>query len=158
MLKFQFRLATLQKLREIARDERRTQLAESQRADAALEHEQAEVDAERGRLQGECRAIGGPGRLDLPRLAEVQRYAESLRRDAESLERQRRSLAVEIERRRLATIEADRDVRSLEKLREHQWAAHRQIEERQTVKRLDESAARAVAVARSSQDDDETPH
>ena len=154
MSKFQFRLATLQKLREMARDERRAQLAESQRADAALERQQADVHAERTRLQTECRTSGGPGLLNLAQLFEAQRYAESLRCDAETLQRDRQSLAVEIERRRRAAIEADREVRSLEKLREHQWTAHRQIEERQTVKRLDESAARTAAVARFLQDDE----
>ena len=61
-----------------------------------------------------------------------------------SLQRQRQALAAEIDRRRQALLEADRDVRTLEKLRENQLQAHRQEEERQEGKRLDEAALQAT--------------
>ncbi len=50
-------------------------------------------------------------------------------------------MATEIERRRQALVEADREVRVLEKLRERQAEQHRREEDLQEAKRLDEVAA-----------------
>ena len=47
-------------------------------------------------------------------------------------------MAAEIERRRQALVEADREVRVLEKLRERQLEQHRREEELRETKRLDE--------------------
>ena len=140
MSKFHFRLATLLRLRETTRDERRVQLAEAQRADAELQSQLTRLDVEQEQLQRECRTAAGPGAVDLPRLVEAQQYAAALRAQEAELQQQRQALAVEIDRRRQALLEADRDVRTLEKLRENQLQAHRQEEERQEGKRLDEAA------------------
>lgn len=140
MSKFHFRLATLLKLRETARDERRMELAEAHRADAELERRLEQLDAQRKQLQRECREAAGPGPIDLRRLIEAQRYASTLRARVDEVQRQRQTLAMEIDRRRQAAIEADREVRTLEKLRNHQAQAHRQQDDRQEAKRLDEAA------------------
>ena len=144
MSKFHFRLATLLRLRETARDERRVQLADVQRADAELQGRLARLDIQRKQLQEECRTAGGPGNVDLPHLVETQQYASALRAQEAELLRQRRALATEIDRRRQALLAADRDVQTLEKLRENQSQTHRQDEERQEGKRLDESALQAM--------------
>ena len=140
MAKFHFRLATLLRIRETARDERRVELAEVQRTEAELHRRWVQLDAQRKQLQHECRQAAGPGPVYLPRLTEAQRYGATLRTQAIDLQEQRRTLAVEVERRRGALIEADAQVRTLEKLRENQWETHRQDEERQESKRLDETA------------------
>ena len=140
MAKFHFRLATLLRIRETARDERRVELAEVQRTEAELHRRWVQLDAQRKQLQHECRQAAGPGPVDLPRLTEAQRYGATLRTQAIDLQEQRRTLAVEVERRRGALIEADAQVRTLEKLRENQWETHRQDQERQEAKRLDETA------------------
>ena len=144
MPKFHFRLATLLRLRETTRDDCRVQLAEAQRADAELQAQSARLDAEQQQLQRECRTAGGPGTVDLPHLVEACRYASALRAQEAELQQQRRALDAEIDRRRQALLAADRDVRMLEKLRENQWQAHRQAEERQEGKRLDETALQAA--------------
>jgi flagellar protein FliJ len=60
---------------------------------------------------------------------------------------QRKQLAVEIERRREALLAANREVRVLEKLRDHQMERYREEENRRDIKRLDEVAGqRAAAV------------
>lgn len=140
MAKFQFRLATLLRLREATRDERRVQLAEVQRADAELQSQLEQLTREQEQLQRDCRQAAGPGAVDLPRLVEAERYAATLRTQETDIHQQRQTLAVEIERRRQVVIEADRDVQSLEKLRDNQSQAHRQEEDRQEGKRLDEAA------------------
>ena len=144
MSNFQFRLATLLRLREVTRDERRLQLAEVQRTDAELEGELARLDIEQTQLQQECRTAAAPGAVDLGRVLGAQQYASTLRAAATELKQQRRSLAVEIDRRREALLAADRDVRSLEKLCQRDLQARRQNEVRQEAKRLDEAALQVV--------------
>ena len=145
MPKFHFRLATLLRLREDARDERRVELADSQRADAELEMQLSRLQAEQRQLQGECRKAAAPGSVDVSRLAEAQAYAATLREREAGVQRKRQTLAVEIERRRAALLEADRDVQTLEKLRDHQSDAYRQEEDRREGKRLDEAALQTTA-------------
>jgi flagellar export protein FliJ len=142
MAKFHFRLATLLRLRETVRDERRVQLAEVERADADLQARLTGLERQRQQLQRECRTAAGPGEVDVPHMVEAHQYAVALQVQEADIEQQRRSLAAEIERRRQALIEADRDVQTLEKLRESQRQSHRQEEERQEGKRLDEAALR----------------
>jgi flagellar protein FliJ len=151
MTRFHFRMATLLRLRESARDERRLELADSQRADAQLQSRQDWFRAEQRQIQCERRAAAGPGEVDLPRLIERQRYAAALRAQAADTARQREILAEEINRRRQSLVEADRDVQTLEKLRENQRMAHRLEEERQEGKRLDEAALQTINM------EDETP-
>lgn len=144
MSKFHFRLATLLRLRQTARDELRVQLGESQRADTELQHRLTAVGAEQQRLQGECRAAAGPGVVDLARLVDAHHFATALRVQEADLERKRQELALEIARRRQAVLVADRNVHTLEKLREHQVQAHRLGEDRQEAKRLDEAGLQAA--------------
>jgi flagellar export protein FliJ len=144
MSQFHFRLATLLRLRQSTRDERRVELAEVQRADAELEGQLTRLAARQERLRGECRKAAGPGEVDLARLAESHQYAALLQTQEDELVRQRLALAIEIDRRRQSLLEADREVRTLEKLRENQIEAHRQNKNRQEIKRLDEAALLAA--------------
>lgn len=146
MTTFHFRLATLLRLREIARDERRVELADSQRLDAALESQLAQLAVEQKLLQDDCRRAGGPGTVNVSQLAVTQQYAATLRGQEAELQERRRTLAAEIDQRRQAAIEADRDVKSLEKLRESQLRAFRQNEDRQEGKLLDEAALQTADV------------
>jgi flagellar export protein FliJ len=82
--------------------------------------------------------------VDLARLAESHQYAALLQTQEDELVRQRLALAIEIDRRRQSLLEADREVRTLEKLRENQIEAHRQNKNRQEIKRLDEAALLAA--------------
>ncbi|MGW8256825.1 MAG: hypothetical protein ACWGMZ_05005, partial [Thermoguttaceae bacterium] len=125
MAKFKFRLATLLKLREAARDERRTQLAQAFRADEILQDHQDQVADEFDSLKKLCRKAGGPGSVDLDLLLESQRYEVVLKIHQRRLNEQRQQLALEIERRRAALLTANREVQILEKLREHQAREHK---------------------------------
>lgn len=145
MAKFQFRLATLLRLREDTRDERRAELAEVQQADEELRARLTRLQAEQRQLQSECREAAAPGVIDISRLAESEAYAATLREQEADLQRQRETLAIEIERRREALLEAEREVQTLEKLREHQADAYRQEENRREGKRLDEAAMQTAA-------------
>jgi flagellar protein FliJ len=140
MSTFHFQLATLLRLRETARDERRGELAETRRADTELQRQLTRLMQEQERLQHDYRTAAGPGAVDVSRLIEAQQYALTLRAQQAELERQRQALATEIDRRRQALIEADRELRTLERLRQRQWEIHQQEDDRQDGKRLDEAA------------------
>lgn len=141
MARFQFRLATLLRIRESARDERRAQLAEAFLADQKLNEHRAELESQAEALrQGNGRP--GPGLLDVDRLLGAHRFQLLLMAQLQQVEVQSKKLAVEIEKRRQLLVAADREVRVLEKLRETWQARHHQEQQLQEMKQLDEVASR----------------
>lgn len=146
MARPRFRLATLLRLREAARDERRAALAEAYRVDDVLARRAEELDQELARLRARMRRVAGPGKVDVDELLEAQRYELSLRAGRQRLDEQRGSVAEEIERRRELLGEANREVRVLEKLREKQARRYRDEQARREIKLLDETAQRRAAL------------
>ena len=140
MPKFRFRLATFQKLREAVRDERQAALNEALQIDDLLAERQRETNRDIAAALSRARAGVGPGLVDVDMLIEVQRYDLALRGQLAQLQRQRQTLAGEIERRRAALVEANRDVRVLEKLHDKQLTRHREEESVRERKQLDEIA------------------
>jgi flagellar protein FliJ len=146
MARFQFRLAALLRLRELARDERRTQLAEALRLVDQLRSWFDEIEAQ---LRGAQQALTpSPGAVDVDRLLNATRYELVLRAEQRQLQQQEAALAGELEKRRQALIAADRDVRSLERLRETQQERHLEQEDQRARKDLDEVALRRYAAER----------
>jgi len=140
MSKFRFRLATLRKLREIRRDELRTKLAEASRATQMLDEQIMAVGSELTNLLNEQRAAIA-GSADVNVLLETQRYQAILRAQQSTMRDQAGILEAEVERRRLAVVEADKEVRLLEKLNERQRNEHQKQLQRAEVKELDEIAS-----------------
>lgn len=140
MSKFKFRLSALLRLREMTRDERRAALAEAYRVDDTLRKQLDRLSEELNSLKTICRQAAGPGRVNIDCLVETQRYEMAMKVQQSQIVRQRETVAAEIDRRRQALIAADRDVRVLEKLREHQADQFRREEEHKDAKRLDEVA------------------
>jgi flagellar export protein FliJ len=147
MAKFKFRLATLLKIREATRDERQSELAEAYRADDILNERLDQIHGELGDILNRCRKAVGPGEVNIDLLIESQRYDVMLRAYEKQTLEQKKRLAVEIERRREALLAANREVRVLEKLREHQIERHREEENRRDIKRIDEIAVQRAAAA-----------
>lgn len=139
-MRFQFRLQTLLRLREAARDERREQLAEVMRIDDALRKQLTELEG----FQTEARALQrlGVGRVDVDRLLEAQRYEAVVALEILHVERQRVTVAEEMNKRREALVEADREFKVLEKLREKRLQEHGAEVLAQEMKVLDEAAGR----------------
>ena len=142
MAKFQFRLSTLLKIREAARDQRRSALAQAYQAEAIVRKKEEELSDQVTQLRRQYRQAAQPGALQVDRLVERQRYELVLGAEQNHSRQQLRQLEEEIERRRIALVEADRDVRVLETLREKKKQAHEMKEYRQEVKQLDEVAGR----------------
>jgi flagellar FliJ protein len=140
MGRFIFRLEPLLKLREARRDECRAALAEGYRVDEVLRKQLDNLNRELDALREYCRRKASPGGIDIDRLVEAQRFELVTKVQQKNIAQQRETVAAEIERRRRALVEADRDVRALEKLRERQAELHRREEEVREVRRLDEVA------------------
>ena len=118
MPKFRFRLQTLQRLREMNRDELRVRLAEAFQAEQILTQQRDAVAAEAAALAATRRQLMTDGSMDVTRLLESQRYQLLLEAQSRTLAEQATRLAEEVDVRRQAVVEADRQVRVLDKLRE----------------------------------------
>ena len=140
MAKFRFRLATLQRLREIRRDELRAKLAEAIKAAQMLSEQIHQVSNELVELQ-EVQRVAASGNANVNTLMETQRYQSVLMTQRSTMQDQTKILAEEIERRRLAVVEADKEVRVLEKLHERQLEEHQKALQLAEVKEMDEVAS-----------------
>jgi flagellar FliJ protein len=137
---FRFRLETLLRLRMAERDQRRTDLAKALRAEAMLQGEERKLQAEQRTLTEQSRSLKAPGAANVEALLATHRYEGLLSVQAKQIAAQLAQVSAETERRRLVLVEADREVRVLEKLRERQADVHRTNEQRQEAKAFDELA------------------
>jgi flagellar protein FliJ len=137
---FSFRLQTLLRLRLAARDERRADLAKALRAEELLQKQQVALQGEQAEMANRARQLKGPGTGDVEALLHTHRYEIVLGSRLRLLAAQMAEVAAETERRRLALVEADRQVRMLEKLRERKAADYRHDQERREAKQFDEQA------------------
>ena len=141
MARFRFRLQTLRRLREIHRDEQRGRLAAAFEAERILTEQRTQLAAEAIALGDAQRHLMRQGVLDVNQLLSVQRYQLTLEAQARTLADQAARLSEEVERRRQSLVEADREVRVLDKLEERQRREHREAADRAETKVLDEVAA-----------------
>lgn len=146
MTKYRFRLETVRRLRAAQRDELRRKLADAHQAAAMLEEQQHAVSAEIAALQEFQRGAIGDGTTEVNRLLEAHRYQAVLRAQLATLQSQAEVLTEEIERRRERVVEADRQVRVLDKLDQRKQREHRLESHRAEVKELDEIASRTREV------------
>jgi flagellar FliJ protein len=137
---FRFRLQTLLRLRIAERDQRRTELAKALRAEAMLRQRQVSLQEEQSGLAGRERQLKSPGVADVDALLQAHRYEIVLAAQMRQLNDQIAQVVAESERRRQVLVEADRQVRVLEKLRDRQATTHRQEEQRLETKQFDELA------------------
>jgi flagellar export protein FliJ len=142
MARFTFRMATLLKLRESARDERQAQLVKARQAADILRRQRETLEQEAQRLDQQSRNAVRPGPIDVDRLLHSRRYELLLRVQQQDLLQRQQVVDAELARRQQALVEANREVRVLELLREKQWVRHRDEEARQEMKEIDEVAQR----------------
>ncbi|MCH7872679.1 MAG: hypothetical protein IID33_13360, partial [Planctomycetes bacterium] len=125
MKPFRFRLATLLRLREAARDRHRANLAQAFEADDVLQQRRTQLADEVGHLERRNRTAGSAGPIEVDALIAAQRYTMILQAEDRMIAQQREVVAEEIERRRQQLVAADRDLKVLEKLREKHLLRHR---------------------------------
>lgn len=141
MSKYRFRLETLAKLRIAQRDQHRAALADGYRAEQILAEQRTALAEEAAAVRELQRTALAAPYANVSQLVESQRYALVVHARQQMLQDQAARLAVEVERRRLALVEADRAVRALEKLDERRHDEHRQHQARVAQKELDEVAS-----------------
>ena len=137
---FRFRLETLLRLRIAERQERRAELAKALRAEEMLRADQTRLAVEQGEIAERARTLKSPGAANVDALLSAHRYEVVLAAKARQLAQQMIQIAAETERRRQVLLEADRQVRVLEKLRERQVAAATAEANRVETSQLDELA------------------
>jgi flagellar protein FliJ len=142
MSKYRFRLETLQQVREAERNRQRARLADAYRAEEILEQQRTELKEQFEELRQQQRALVEGPSLNIDALQAAARYEPALRSQEQVLIEQQQMLTAETERRRLALVEANRDVRILELLDERGRETHRREEQRADGKELDEIANR----------------
>lgn len=139
MRTFVFRFAALLRYRRNRRDLTRQLLAQTLAAQRELVGRRAELEAVQHELQDELRAGGQQGPLDIDRLAARRYYAGRLAGELLGLERNEELVTHQLSLCRQALLEADRDVKVLEKLEERQQADFRYEQERREGRELEEA-------------------
>lgn len=122
MTAFRFRLQTLLRLREGERRQRQLELAQAREAERILLDQIATLEYETGEVQNRVRAAQAPGAVLVDAILELQRYTIQLRAQVRLGQERLEQVRAEVERRRTIVMEADRQVRTLEKLRDKQAA------------------------------------
>ena len=138
MAGFVFRLQPLLNLRAAERDRRREQLADAYRAAEILQQQMEQLAQETKNTRQQTSKASQPGEVVVDYLLNSHRYELLLRAQTQQLREQQQHVDVEIERRRQALLEADRELRALEKLRERQQDEFRRMEHRRQMRELDE--------------------
>ena len=146
MAKFSFRLQTLLKLRLATRDERLLQLTEAYRAGDVLEQRLGEVQNDLRELKGQTLREAEPGPINVDLLLDAHRYELVLNAQKHGISQQQQAVEAETDQRRQALVDANRQVRVLETLREKQVDRHRLEEHRKQQKELDEIAGRSKPI------------
>ena len=136
-----FRLATLLKLREQTRAERRRELAQAFDAERILRERTAQMQADIEATQQRTRSAA-KGNVNVETLLHARRYELTVKAQLADVNNQIAQVLDEIERRRQALLEADRDVKVLEKLRELQAEQHAALEQKRESRQLDEAGLR----------------
>jgi len=138
-------MESLLRLRKAARDERREELAQAEFAAEKLRGESQSLQQRADEIRQQMRSGVAPGNIDVDQLVAAERFAMTLQVQHRAVNEQIELVAQELQRRRDLLLQADRDVRVLEKLREKHRAQHEQQIAQEELKELDEIAARAAA-------------
>lgn len=137
---FKFRLQTVLRLRIADRDDKRTKLAEAYQAEQILQARIEDMTRDIDEVRERTRRGSTPGEINVDVLLQTHRYELLLTAQKKALDQQLIQVRAEVERRRETLVEADRQVRVLEKLREKRFGEYQQAEFKQEVKQLDEVA------------------
>src|SRR5262245_7320365 len=120
---FRFRLETLLRIRIAERDQRRAELAKAIRAEELLRVEETKLEIVQAEAAERSRQLKSPGLANVDALMQTHRYEVVLAAQRRQLASQLSQVQAETNRRRLILVEADRQVRVLEKLRDRKAAA-----------------------------------
>ena len=138
------------KLRIAARDERRKSLADALRAESIVSEQITSMEKDIAAAREASRAAASPGLIQVERLLSFNRHELLLDANRRALIKQKEKIAEEAEIRRRALVEADRDVKALEKLRQRYDRERLIAEDRREQAELDQTALLRSFAERSS--------
>jgi flagellar export protein FliJ len=138
-----FRLDALERLRRQQREQCQLDVSAAEEAKRGLATELVLVESRLVELQAVMRSGASPGQVDLQRLCSQGDFCKRLQTQLTQLGQQRAQLEDEIARRRRALVEADRELKTLEKLRERQHQQHETGSRRADQRLQDDAAARS---------------
>ena len=139
-MKFKYRLAPLLKIRENIRAERQAELNKAYEAARIVETEIERVQKELVRNNELGREAIQQGQISVDYLLALRRHEALLLAQQSQAQNDLEQIRQQIELRRAALMEADRDVKVLEKLREKMKTRHLQEEALLELKQMDEIA------------------
>jgi flagellar FliJ protein len=137
--KFQFRLSSLLRYRESRRDLCRQLLAEVLADDRALADLGERILHDRSSQLEEMRSLGEAGRVNVDGSAARRYFAGQLTIEHRQVVRRRELVAKQIEMCRAALVQADRDVKVLEKMKDNQRAEFALEQDRAATRELGET-------------------
>jgi flagellar export protein FliJ len=141
MASFHFRMESLLKLREASRQQRRLDLAEAFHAEEILQNQAKQLAQDIHDVVLRSRVSASPGHVNVDELRDTHRYRLVLEAQQAVIKQRIEQITAEVEKRRAALAEADKEVRLLEKLRERRLSEHTAAELRRELMELDEGAA-----------------
>ena len=150
---FRFRLQPLQKVRENIRQDRQTELAKALEAEAVVREKIESLIGEIAGTKEEGRKLAAKGQINVDFLVGLRRHEAYLLAQKAEAEQKLEQVLAEVERRRLAVVEADKEVKILEKLHEKLKDRHDSELTAKEIVDLDEIASQRAARKTLSQED-----
>lgn len=144
---FRFGLSTVLLVRQRCLEQRQIELADAVARLRQVASEKAAIEERIRQHRQRCRAVVVPGRLDVAALRAASQFEAAQTEHVAALDSQHRQLSAEIEHLRDAVVDADRQLRAIEKLREQRYREHLADQRRAEQRQLDESALRNGASA-----------
>jgi flagellar FliJ protein len=141
MARFSFRLQPMLQLAILQRDQKRRDLADAYQAVGVLTDRHSELAGQVLDVRTGRHAASAEQTIRVNHLMDASRYELMLSAQVRELEGQLAQVNEELERRRQFLVEADRHVRTLEKLRERKLEEFGLTEQRRQQNVLDEVAA-----------------
>jgi flagellar protein FliJ len=142
---FRFRLTTLMRLRQTARDERRQEFAVAQQHERSICERIAGLDRQLVELRNRSDALSQAGSIDIDRLRDTARYQSLLATERQAAQQALEGCSAHVNRLRQSLVEADRELKSLEKLQSRQQDRHRHRQRKHELGQLDEAGIRITA-------------
>ena len=140
MRTYQFRLRTLQKMREQKRDLAQRRLAQAKQQRAEIERSEQEVRDQLQGLEQHMRKAIAQQPVEVDRIMDGHRHQLSLQARLADLDSALAQATAEVAECRDKLVEADRDVKILEKLHQRQLTEHEKQQQAHEARQLDEAA------------------
>ena len=137
MAKVQFRLATLLRLRETLRDERRQELVAAQQAEQATRDVIAQMDHEATEMRRSWAIASHAGSIDIDALRDAAHFQLALSAQRQMALKTLADCSAQVDRARQSLLAADQALKTLEKLLKRQQDRNRQLEQKQELSQLD---------------------